>query len=77
MKITTVAALLIGAAIFVPTVASAACSTCTIQSKKPAKGGKFEYKLSCIHDTSGDEIMSTVVAANDAEAMKMAKGKCP
>lgn len=77
MKIATVAALLVAAAVFAPTVASAACSTCTIQSKKPAKGGKFEYKMSCIHDTSGDEIMNTVIAANDAEAQKMAKGKCP
>jgi hypothetical protein len=33
--------------------------------------------MSCIHDTSGDEIMNTVIAANDAEAQKMAKGKCP
>ena len=77
MKITSVVALLIGAAILLPTAASAACSTCTIQSKKPAKGGKFEYKLSCIHDASGDEIMNTVTAAKDADAMKMAKGKCP
>lgn len=77
MKISTVAILLLGAAVLVPTMASAACSTCTIQSKKPVKGGKFEYRLSCIHDTSGDEIMSTVVAANDGEAMKLAKGKCP
>ena len=77
MKIASVAALLIGAAILIPTAASAACSTCTIQSKKPAKGGKFEYKMSCIHDTSGDEIMNTVTAAKDADAMKLAKGKCP
>jgi hypothetical protein len=77
MKVTSVAALLIGAAILFPSVASAACSTCAIQSKKPGKGGKFEYKMSCIHDTSGDEIMSTVTAAKDDEAMKLAKGKCP
>ena len=77
MKIRTAAVLFLAAAAFVPDVASAACSTCTIQSKKPAKGGKFEYKMSCIHDTSGDEIMNTVIAANDAEAQKMAKGKCP
>ena len=77
MKMRTAAVLLLAAVALVPDVASAACSTCTIQSKKAVKGGKFEYKLSCIHDTSGDEIMSTVVAANDAEAMKMAKGKCP
>ena len=77
MKLATAAVLLLAAAAFIPDVASAACSTCTIQSKKPAKGGKFEYKLSCIHDTSGDEIMNTVTAANDGEAMKLAKGKCP
>ena len=77
MKIASVVALVIGAAVLIPTAASAACSTCTIQSKKPAKGGKFEYKLSCIHDTSGDEIMNTVTAAKDDEAMKLAKGKCP
>ena len=40
MKIASAAALLIGAAILVPTAASAACSTCTIQSKKPGKDGK-------------------------------------
>jgi len=77
MKIASVVALVVGAAVLIPTAASAACSTCTIQSKKPAKGGKFEYKLSCIHDTSGDEIMNTVTAAKDDEAMKLAKGKCP
>jgi len=77
MKIASVVALVVGAAVLIPTAASAACSTCTIQSKKPAKGGKFEYKMSCIHDTSGDEIMNTVVAAKDADAMKLAKGKCP
>jgi hypothetical protein len=77
MKIATVAALLAAAAVFAPTVASAGCSTCTIQSKKAVKGGKFEYKMSCIHDTSGDEIMNTITAANDAEAQKVAKGKCP
>jgi len=77
MKIASVVALVVGAAVLIPTAASAACSTCTIQSKKPAKGGKFEYKMSCIHDTSGDEIMNTVTAAKDDEAMKLAKGKCP
>jgi hypothetical protein len=77
MKIASAAALLIGAAILLPTAASAACSTCTIQAKKAGKDGKIEYKMSCIHDTSGDEIMSTVVAAKDADAMKLAKAKCP
>jgi hypothetical protein len=77
MKIASVVALVIGAAVLIPTAASAACSTCAIQSKKPAKGGKFEYKMSCIHDTSGDEIMNVVIAAKDDEAMKLAKGKCP
>jgi len=78
MKITTAAVLLLAAAgVLALSAASAACSTCTIQSKKPAKGGKFEYKMSCIHDTSGDEIMNTVIAAKDDEAMKLAKGKCP
>jgi hypothetical protein len=77
MKFTVVAALLVGAALLVPTMASAACSTCTIQSKKPAKGGKFEYQLSCIQDTSGDEIMSKITASNDDEAKKLAKSKCP
>jgi hypothetical protein len=77
MKFTTAAALVLAVAVFAPNLAWAACSTCSIQSKKPGKAGKFEYKLSCIHDTSGDEIMSTVTAANDGEAMKLAKGKCP
>lgn len=60
-----------------PTMASAACSICTIQSKKPAKGGKLEYSMSCIQDTSGDEIMSKVTVAKDDEAKKLAKSKCP
>jgi hypothetical protein len=77
MKIASVVALVVGAAVLIPTAASAACSTCTIQSKKATKGGKFEYKMSCIHDTSGDEIMNVVIAAKDDEAMKLAKGKCP
>jgi hypothetical protein len=77
MKITVAAALLVGAAMLIPTMASAACSTCTIQSKKPTKDGKFEYQLSCIQDTSGDEIMSKVVAAKDDDAKKLAKSKCP
>ena len=76
MKIKVAAVLLIGAALM-PAAASAACSTCTIQSKKPAKGGKFEYQMSCIQDTSGDEIMSKVTAAKDDDAKKLAKGKCP
>ena len=76
MKITVAAVLLIGAAM-IPTMASAACSTCTIQSKKPVKGGKFEYQMSCIQDTSGDEIMSKITASNDDEAKKLAKSKCP
>ena len=77
MKITAVAALLVGAVVLAPTMASAACSTCTIQAKKPAKGGKFEYSMSCIQDTSGDEIMSKVTAASENEAKKLAKSKCP
>jgi len=77
MKIASIAALLVSAAILVPSAASAACSTCTIQEKKAGKDGKVQYKMSCIHDTSGDEIMITVAAAKDADAQKAAKGKCP
>jgi hypothetical protein len=33
--------------------------------------------MSCIQDTSGDEIMSKVTAAKDDEAKKLAKSKCP
>ena len=33
--------------------------------------------MSCIQDTSGDEIMSKVTVAKDDEAKKLAKSKCP
>ena len=78
MKIIFAAALLVGAAAMIPASAMAACSTCTIQTKTPSKvKGKFDYKMSCIQDTSGDEIMSTVTAAKDDEAQQLAKKKCP
>lgn len=36
------------------------------------KGGNFEYSMTCIQDTSGDEILSKVTAAKEDEA----KSKC-
>ncbi len=57
--------------------AMAGCSACAVQTKVPApEAGKFIYKVTCIDDQSGDEVTSTVTAANDDEAFKLGKEKC-
>ena len=54
------------------------CSTgCNIQTKKPsAKKGQFDYTLSCIKDSSGDELIAKVTAATDAVAKAMGAKQC-
>jgi hypothetical protein len=44
-----------------------------IQTKTPSAAGKFEYRVSCIIDISGDEVNTTVVAASDEEAIALVR----
>ena len=80
MKLWIASAVLVGSALLMSAPAMAAgCSTgCTIQTKKPSpkNPGKFDYVLSCIEDSSGDELISRITAANDVEAKALAKKKC-
>lgn len=57
--------------------ASAQCTHCVIQSKTPSASqpGKFDYRVSCIVDISGDEINTAVTAATDEEAIEATKAK--
>jgi hypothetical protein len=79
-KIVISATLLFGAITLVSVSALAdTCSTgCTIQTKKPSasKKGQFDYTLSCIKDSSGDELIAKVTAAADAVAKAMGAKQC-
>ena len=79
-KIVTSAALLFGAITLVSVSALAdTCSTgCTIQTKKASasKKGQFDYTLSCIKDSSGDELIAKVTAATDAVAKALGAKQC-
>jgi len=57
--------------------AYAVCSSCNIQTKAPsaAQPGKFDYRVSCIIDESGDEVNTAVTAATDEEAIELTKKK--
>jgi len=57
--------------------AYATCSSCNIQTKTPSakEPGKFDYRISCIVDESGDEVNTTVTAATDEEAIELTKKK--
>jgi hypothetical protein len=57
--------------------AHAICTSCNIQTKAPSatERGKFDYRISCIVDESGDEVNTTVTAATDEEAVELAKKK--
>jgi hypothetical protein len=57
--------------------ARAVCSSCNIQMKTPsaAQPGKFDYRVSCIIDESGDEVNTVVTAATDEEAIELTKKK--
>jgi hypothetical protein len=80
MKIVHVASLSFAAiAMFATAVMADTCSTgCNIQTKKPSatKKGQFDYTLSCIRDSSGDELIAKVTAATDALAKMMATKQC-
>ena len=57
--------------------ALATCSSCNIQTKTPSATapGKFDYRVSCIIDESGDEVNTVVTADNDEEAIELTKRK--
>ncbi len=57
--------------------AHAMCSSCNIQTKTPSakEPGKFDYRVSCIIDESGDEVNTVVTAATDEEAIELTKKK--
>jgi len=80
MKKMICAALLAGGAalIAIPAIAGTCpAPQCTIQTKAKSKqAGKTDYKVSCIEQTSGDEIISSVTAASDKEAKDLASKKC-
>jgi hypothetical protein len=59
------------------TPARATCSSCNIQTKTPSASapGKFDYRVSCIIDESGDEVNTVVTAATDEEAIELTKKK--
>lgn len=57
--------------------AHATCTSCNIQTKAPSakEPGKYDYRISCIIDESGDEVNTTVTAATDEEAIELTKKK--
>jgi hypothetical protein len=77
MKHSPLAALLALAAMSMASPAHATCSSCNIQTKNPSASapGKFDYRVSCIVDESGDEVNTVVTAATDEEAFELAKKK--
>jgi hypothetical protein len=59
------------------TPAFSQCTHCVIQTKMPSVSvpDKFDYRVSCIVDISGDEINSAVTAASDEEAIESVRRK--
>ncbi len=70
-------ALIAFAALSMTSPAYAICSSCNIQTKNPSatEPGKFDYRVSCIIDESGDEVNTVVTAATDEEAIELTKKK--
>ena len=77
MKSPLVAIMLAFAAMALASPAHAMCSSCNIQTKTPsaAQPGKFDFRVSCIIDESGDEVNTIVTAATDEEAIELTKKK--
>lgn len=77
MKIPLLTALLAAAAVATVSPAYAVCTSCNIQTKVPSatQPGKFDYRVSCIIDESGDEVNTAVTAATDEEAIEMTRKK--
>jgi hypothetical protein len=67
----------LAAAIAFTAPAAAQCTHCVIQTKAPSAAvpGKFDYRVSCIVDISGDEVNTVVTAATDEEAIEAVRGK--
>ena len=80
MKITIGTTLLFCAVVVVsiPVMADTCSTGCNIQTKKPSasKKGQFDYQLSCIRDSSGDELIAKVTAATDAAAKALGIKQC-
>jgi hypothetical protein len=80
LKISHAAGLAIGAILLaaLPALADTCMTGCNIQTKKPSdsKKGEFDYTLSCIRDTSGNELIAKVTAATDALAKALALKQC-
>lgn len=77
MKHVLPAILLAIAATAAASPAHATCSSCNIQTKVPSakEPGKYDYRISCIIDESGDEVNTVVTAATDDEAIELTKKK--
>jgi hypothetical protein len=77
MKPAIAAILLAVAVTAIASPAYAVCSSCNIQTKAPSakEPGKFDYRVSCIIDESGDEVNTVVTAATDEEAIELTKKK--
>jgi hypothetical protein len=77
MKLSLFGALIAAVAATVSSPALATCSSCNIQTKTPSATapGKFDYRVSCIIDESGDEVNTVVTAATDEEAIELTKRK--
>jgi hypothetical protein len=67
----------LAAFIGIATPAAAQCTQCVIQTKVPSASvpGKFDYRVSCIVDLSGDEVNTVVTAATDEEAIEAVRQK--
>jgi hypothetical protein len=65
------------AAVLAASPAGAECTHCVIQTKMPSASvaGKFQYRVSCIIDLSGDEVNTSVTAASDEEAIELVRQK--
>jgi hypothetical protein len=77
MKYILPAIMLTVAAAAMASPAHATCSSCNVQTKAPSakEPGKYDYRISCIIDESGDEVNTTVTAATDDEAIELTKKK--
>jgi hypothetical protein len=65
-------------AVALPVLADTCSTGCSVQTKKPSatKKGQFDYTLSCIRDSSGDELIAKVTAASDAVAKALGVKQC-
>jgi hypothetical protein len=74
---TSLLAALVTLAVSAASPAFATCSSCNIQMKtlSATEPGKFDYRVSCIIDESGDEVNTVVTAATDEEAIELTKRK--